>query len=201
MCVCAYVVVVVVVVMVVLTSGCASSSLARTHSRFHRHYGLSMGYVIQTIDGLGVPRHPATLFNGDFFLFATPNSSPSPSPSPIAHRLQQPAMHLMYTLDGAGKRIYTLKKITASGAVTKSAHPARFSPDDKYSRFVPPSSCLLGAAFFSPRSSNDEYLVFLYATINPVRIQSKFLYPIVPSDVIQSSLPNESCRAFWMRVF
>ncbi|KAA8906291.1 H/ACA ribonucleo protein complex subunit 3 [Sphaerosporella brunnea] len=43
-------------------------------------------------------------------------------------------MHLMYTLDAAGKRIYTLKKITASGAVTKSAHPARFSPDDKYSR-------------------------------------------------------------------
>jgi len=43
-------------------------------------------------------------------------------------------MHLMYTLDNNGKRIYTLKKITASGAVTKSAHPARFSPDDKYSR-------------------------------------------------------------------
>jgi H/ACA ribonucleoprotein complex subunit 3 len=39
----------------------------------------------------------------------------------------------MYTLDGTGKRIYTLKKV-ASGEVTKSAHPARFSPDDKYSR-------------------------------------------------------------------
>ncbi|KAL4870204.1 hypothetical protein BDV12DRAFT_166383 [Aspergillus spectabilis] len=43
-------------------------------------------------------------------------------------------MHLMYTLDGEGKRIYTLKKVTPSGEVTKSAHPARFSPDDKYSR-------------------------------------------------------------------
>lgn len=42
-------------------------------------------------------------------------------------------MHLMYTLDATGKRIYTLKKV-ASGEVTKSAHPARFSPDDKYSR-------------------------------------------------------------------
>jgi len=42
-------------------------------------------------------------------------------------------MHLMYTLDSAGKRVYTLKKV-ASGEVTKSAHPARFSPDDKYSR-------------------------------------------------------------------
>ena len=43
-------------------------------------------------------------------------------------------MHLMYTLDADGKRIYTLKKVQA-GEVTKSAHPARFSPDDKYSRY------------------------------------------------------------------
>jgi H/ACA ribonucleoprotein complex subunit 3 len=39
----------------------------------------------------------------------------------------------MYTLDASGKRIYTLKKVV-TGEVTKSAHPARFSPDDKYSR-------------------------------------------------------------------
>ncbi|KAI5780772.1 nucleolar RNA-binding protein [Geopyxis carbonaria] len=43
-------------------------------------------------------------------------------------------MHLMYTIDPAGKRVYTLKKVTDNGAITKSAHPARFSPDDKYSR-------------------------------------------------------------------
>ncbi|KAG6048254.1 snoRNP complex protein [Claviceps sp. Clav50 group G5] len=42
-------------------------------------------------------------------------------------------MHLMYTLDSNGTRLYTLKKI-AHGQVTKSAHPARFSPDDKWSR-------------------------------------------------------------------
>jgi len=42
-------------------------------------------------------------------------------------------MHLMYTLDPSGKRLYTLKKVVGS-EVTKSAHPARFSPDDKYSR-------------------------------------------------------------------
>ncbi|RMZ30533.1 hypothetical protein D0859_05369 [Hortaea werneckii] len=42
-------------------------------------------------------------------------------------------MHLMYTLGPDGKRQYTLKKIV-DGEVTKSAHPARFSPDDKYSR-------------------------------------------------------------------
>lgn len=42
-------------------------------------------------------------------------------------------MHLMYTLDANGNRLYTLKKV-AQGQVTKSAHPARFSPDDKWSR-------------------------------------------------------------------
>ena len=36
-----------------------------------------------------------------------------------------------------GRRIYTLKKVL-DGTVTKSAHPARFSPDDKYSRYVVP---------------------------------------------------------------
>ncbi|KAM0708069.1 hypothetical protein Q7P35_004718 [Cladosporium inversicolor] len=42
-------------------------------------------------------------------------------------------MHLMYTLSPSGERLYTLKKVN-HGEVTKSAHPARFSPDDKYSR-------------------------------------------------------------------
>ena len=44
-------------------------------------------------------------------------------------------MHLMYTVNEAGRRVYTLKKVVGS-EVTKSAHPARFSPDDKYSRYV-----------------------------------------------------------------
>ena len=39
----------------------------------------------------------------------------------------------MYTLNPAGQRTYTLKKVV-DGKVSKSAHPARFSPDDKYSR-------------------------------------------------------------------
>lgn len=42
-------------------------------------------------------------------------------------------MHLMYYLDEAGKRVYTLKKSNPEGKVTESAHPARFSPDDKFS--------------------------------------------------------------------
>jgi H/ACA ribonucleoprotein complex subunit 3 len=43
-------------------------------------------------------------------------------------------MHLMYTTDANGKRVYTLKKTDSEGAPTHSAHPARFSPDDKFSR-------------------------------------------------------------------
>jgi H/ACA ribonucleoprotein complex subunit 3 len=43
-------------------------------------------------------------------------------------------MHLMYYIDNDGNRIYTLKKEAPSGKVTESAHPARFSPDDKFSR-------------------------------------------------------------------
>ncbi|KAF2113589.1 H/ACA ribonucleoprotein complex, subunit Nop10 [Lophiotrema nucula] len=42
-------------------------------------------------------------------------------------------MHLMYTIGPDGKRQYSLKKVV-DGEVSKSAHPARFSPDDKYSR-------------------------------------------------------------------
>eukprot|EP01039_Chlorochromonas_danica_P001033 gene1032-1121_t len=43
-------------------------------------------------------------------------------------------MHLMYFLDDRGHRVYTLKKVDPNGAPTHSAHPARFSPDDKFSR-------------------------------------------------------------------
>eukprot|EP01147_Barroeca_monosierra_P004465 gene4466-6713_t len=43
-------------------------------------------------------------------------------------------MFLMYYLDNNGRRVYTLKKVDPNGKPTFSAHPARFSPDDKYSR-------------------------------------------------------------------
>ena len=43
-------------------------------------------------------------------------------------------MLLMYYLDPkTGLRVYTLKKSTPLGTVSESAHPARFSPDDKFS--------------------------------------------------------------------
>ena len=43
-------------------------------------------------------------------------------------------MHLMYYVDSEGARVYTLKKATPAGRPTESAHPARFSPDDKFSK-------------------------------------------------------------------
>nr|XP_027227690.1 H/ACA ribonucleoprotein complex subunit 3-like [Penaeus vannamei] len=43
-------------------------------------------------------------------------------------------MHLNYYLDNEGNRVYTLKKVDPEGRPTASAHPARFSPEDKYSR-------------------------------------------------------------------
>lgn len=43
-------------------------------------------------------------------------------------------MYLMYYLNEDGDRVYTLKKIDPNGKPTLSAHPARFSPEDKYSR-------------------------------------------------------------------
>ncbi|XP_035721587.1 H/ACA ribonucleoprotein complex subunit 3-like [Vespa mandarinia] len=43
-------------------------------------------------------------------------------------------MYLMYYLNENGDRIYTLKKLDPNGKPTMSAHPARFSPEDKYSR-------------------------------------------------------------------
>ena len=43
-------------------------------------------------------------------------------------------MHLYYHLGEDGKRVYTLKKKDPEGKPTVSAHPARFSPDDKFSQ-------------------------------------------------------------------
>jgi len=43
-------------------------------------------------------------------------------------------MYLMYYLNEAGARVYTLAKEDPTGKPTFSAHPARFSPEDKYSR-------------------------------------------------------------------
>lgn len=43
-------------------------------------------------------------------------------------------MYLRYYLDESGKRIYTLKVVLDDGAYTLNAHPARFSPDDKFSK-------------------------------------------------------------------
>ena len=42
-------------------------------------------------------------------------------------------MLLRYYLDENGKRIYTIDMTSPNGEYTLNAHPARFSPDDKFS--------------------------------------------------------------------
>lgn len=59
-------------------------------------------------------------------------TTPSPPKPPEMHLMYIPAAPGVPTATGSG-RTYTLKK-TLAGQVTKSAHPARFSPDDKWSR-------------------------------------------------------------------
>ncbi|KAG6606368.1 H/ACA ribonucleoprotein complex subunit 3-like protein, partial [Cucurbita argyrosperma subsp. sororia] len=43
-------------------------------------------------------------------------------------------MYLQFYINDNGDKVYTTKKESPLGLVTQSAHPARFSPDDKYSR-------------------------------------------------------------------
>ncbi|XP_026193973.1 H/ACA ribonucleoprotein complex subunit 3-like protein [Cyclospora cayetanensis] len=42
-------------------------------------------------------------------------------------------MYLRYYLNEKGERVYTLDSHSPSGQPTLSAHPPRFSPDDKFS--------------------------------------------------------------------
>lgn len=42
-------------------------------------------------------------------------------------------MFLRYYLDENNKRVYTLEMVSPDGLPTLNAHPARFSPDDKFS--------------------------------------------------------------------
>nr|ACI49103.1 hypothetical protein Cbre_JD13.005 [Caenorhabditis brenneri] len=44
-------------------------------------------------------------------------------------------MFLRYYLDDKQQRIYTLKRTSPSGEQTLTAHPARFSPEDKNSKY------------------------------------------------------------------
>ena len=64
-------------------------------------------------------------------------------------------MHLMYTVGPDGKRVYTLKKVV-NGEVSKSAHPARFSPDDKYSRYATCTVKWLGNRFGTITNENIQ---------------------------------------------
>lgn len=44
-------------------------------------------------------------------------------------------MLLKFYYNDEGERVYTLSDVAPDGSQTESAHPARFSPDDKYSQY------------------------------------------------------------------
>lgn len=44
-------------------------------------------------------------------------------------------MILKFYYDDEGQRVYTIKEEAPDGSPTESAHPARFSPDDKFSKY------------------------------------------------------------------
>lgn len=89
----------------------------------HRHRPHTYHYLTQTQKPPASPTHLHR------------HVRPLPIPR-VSHQLTlHTSMHLMFIPDptNPSKRIYTLKKVI-DGEVSKSAHPARFSPDDKYSR-------------------------------------------------------------------
>ncbi|CAN6198025.1 unnamed protein product, partial [Urochloa humidicola] len=69
----------------------------------------------------------AARYFADFF-------SPSPPPSSGLTSQRGFKMYLQYYINEKGDKVYTTKKESPLGVPTQSAHPARFSPDDKYSR-------------------------------------------------------------------
>ncbi|CAO2046623.1 unnamed protein product, partial [Urochloa humidicola] len=65
------------------------------------------------------------------------SSRPLLSSPPPSSGLNPPhgfKMYLQYYINEKGDKVYTTKKESPLGVPTQSAHPARFSPDDKYSR-------------------------------------------------------------------
>ncbi|KAJ7226456.1 H/ACA ribonucleoprotein complex subunit 3 [Mycena rebaudengoi] len=68
-------------------------------------------------------------------------------------------MHLMHTMDAAGCRVYTLKKLTENGRITKSAHPPA-SPPTTSSRGTasPLRSATACSSHSSPRSPCEALL-------------------------------------------
>uniref|UniRef100_A0A915EL89 H/ACA ribonucleoprotein complex subunit 3 n=1 Tax=Ditylenchus dipsaci TaxID=166011 RepID=A0A915EL89_9BILA len=68
-------------------------------------------------------------------------------------------MYLKYYLNSAGKRVYTLKKTDPEDHNTLSAHPARFSPEDKFSKYRIIIKKRFGLLPTQQRLSNTEKII------------------------------------------
>ncbi|KAJ9543373.1 hypothetical protein OSB04_023080 [Centaurea solstitialis] len=53
---------------------------------------------------------------------------------PVVYKFARAKMYLQFYINENGDKVYTTKKESPHGLATQSAHPARFSPDDKFSR-------------------------------------------------------------------
>ncbi|KAI3760183.1 hypothetical protein L1987_50574 [Smallanthus sonchifolius] len=66
--------------------------------------------------------------------FCRLTSEDNRSLSPPANQGYLTKMYLQFYINENGDKVYTTKKESPIGLATQSAHPARFSPDDKFSR-------------------------------------------------------------------
>lgn len=99
----------------------------RRHHLVSRHMSESLGVAELLLCSFSLTSHRSRELHKDI--------SQANHHTPDRSIKQFATMHLMYTMSPEGKRLYTLQKVV-DGEVTKSAHPARFSPDDKYSRYA-----------------------------------------------------------------
>ncbi|KAL2485941.1 Nucleolar protein 10 [Abeliophyllum distichum] len=77
---------------------------------------------------------PPSLFGCDCDLRTCYCASVPPPPSALSCCEVSRKMYLQFYINENGDKVYTTKKESPLGLVTQSAHPARFSPDDKFSR-------------------------------------------------------------------
>ena len=93
-------------------------------STVHQQISVAVNFFLSFLPSRPEP-HPSSrtffCFNLAFLIFYSPS-------------LSRFLSLYRFFLDAEGKRVYTLNKTDPAGKPTISAHPARFSPDDKYSR-------------------------------------------------------------------
>ncbi|TXG63845.1 hypothetical protein EZV62_010839 [Acer yangbiense] len=90
-------------------------------------------------------------------------------------------MYLQFYINDNGDKVYTTKKESPIGLPTQSAHPARFSPDDKYSRqrvLLKKRFGLLPTQKPAPKSFKHFFFLWLSDVVKMTIIKKFYTYPI-----------------------